>query len=102
MPISTAAPKTGRDITKRVLLGFYVACALLGSAAPAVAVTGTPPPVIAPPPPGGGPMAYYMMQGNRIVSTPFSSAPSCYKALAVLQKKLPPNIAPIVCAHRRP
>ena len=47
-------------------------------------------------------MGYYMMQGSRIVSTPFPSAPACYKALADLQKKLPPNTAPIVCAHRRP
>ena len=47
-------------------------------------------------------MAYYMMQGNQIVSPPYASAPACFKALADLMKTLPSNIAPIVCAHRRP
>jgi hypothetical protein len=47
-------------------------------------------------------MAYYMMQGNRIVSPPFGNGPDCSKALAALLKTLPANIAPIVCAHRRP
>jgi hypothetical protein len=95
MPISTAAPKTGRDITKRVLLALCVASATLG-------VSGTPPPVISGPPPGQGPLAYYMMQGSTIISQPYTSAPDCQKALTDFKKKLPPNIAPIVCAHRRP
>jgi hypothetical protein len=47
-------------------------------------------------------MAYYMMQGDRIVSQPFGSAPDCSKALTALLKTLPANTAPIVCAHRRP
>jgi hypothetical protein len=101
MPISTAAPKTGRDITKRVLLGLGVACALLLGGVPAHAQTATPAPITLPPAQTGT-LGYYMMQGTRIVSTPFPSAPACFKALADLQKKLPPNTAPIVCAHRRP
>lgn len=110
MPISTAAPKTGRDIPKRVLLGL---CAAFGSIAlagtPAVAAPAPPPtpvPETVPynPPPllKTGPMAYYMMQGNRIVSEPFGSFPDCNKALTALLKTLPANTAPIVCAHRRP
>jgi hypothetical protein len=87
---------------KRLLLALCVACATLAGAAPAFAVSGTPPPIISGPPAGSGQLGYYMMQGSRIVSTPFPSAPACYKALADLQKKLPPNTAPIVCAHRRP
>jgi len=101
MPISTAAPKTGRDISKRVLLGLCVACAVLTAGVPALAQTATPPAITLPPAPSGA-QGYYMMQGSRIVSTPFPSAPACFKALADLQKKLPPNTAPIVCAHRRP
>ena len=99
MPTSTTAPKTGRDITKRVLLALCLACAM---PATTLAQTATPPPIAAQPPASQGPLGYYMMQGSRIVSTPFPSAPACFKALADLQKKLPPNTAPIVCAHRRP
>ena len=112
MPISTAAAKTGRDIPKRVLLGLCAAFGAFALAGPARAATPTPAPAPTPvpetvpynPPPlaNGGPMAYYMMQGNRIVSQPFGSAPDCYKALAALLKTLPANTAPIVCAHRRP
>jgi hypothetical protein len=47
-------------------------------------------------------MGYYMMQGNRIVGGPYTSGPACTKALATLAKSLPSNVAPIVCAHRRP
>jgi hypothetical protein len=102
MPISTAAPKTGRDITKRVLLALCVASATFVDAAPALAVSGTPPPIISGPPPGQGQLAYYMMQGSTIISQPYTSAPACQKALTEFKKKLPGNIAPIVCAHRRP
>ena len=111
MPISTAAPKTGRDISKRVLLGLCAAFGALVLAGPARAATPVPSPAptpvpdtipYVPPPAAGGQMAYYMMQGNRIVSAPYNSATDCNKALAALLKTLPANTAPIVCAHRRP
>lgn len=102
MPTSTTAQKTGRDIPKRVLLALLVAFAVPGAATAAPVATPSPPsamPAVSLP---GGPLAYYMMQGSRIVSAPYASAPACFKALADLMKTLPPNIAPIVCAHRRP
>lgn len=109
MPISSAAPKTGRDIPKRVLLGLCAAFAAFAFAGPVCAATPSPAPTpvpetvpYVPPPSNAGPMAYYMMQGDRIVSQPFGSAPDCSKALTVLLKTLPANTAPIVCAHRRP
>ncbi len=102
MPTSTAAPKTGRDITKRVLLGCCAAFAML-TGGPALAVTATPPPAVSTPPPGTGQLAFYMMQGNAIISQPYTSATACFTALAAFRKKLPPaGVAPIVCAHRRP
>ena len=99
MPISTAAPKTGRDIPKRVLLALLVAFATLPATSPALAQS-TPTPLPAPPPLAA--MGYYMMQGSRIVSEAYPSAPACFKAVAELMKTLPANTAPIVCAHRRP
>jgi hypothetical protein len=104
MPISTAAPKTGRDILKRVLLALLVAFATLPSAAPALAQSATPVPTMVPIPvqPGPNGMGYFMMQGSRIVSAAYPSAPACFKALTALMKTLPANVAPIVCAHRRP
>jgi hypothetical protein len=111
MPISTAAPKTGRDIAGRVLLGFCAAFAVLslgGGRAGAAPATPAPTPVpetvpyVPPPLVNTGRMAYYMMQGSRIVSEPFGSFPDCSKALTALLKTLPANTAPIVCAHRRP
>ena len=83
---------------QRLLLGLCVACAALPAAA--IAAPATPAPV-APPPPSG-PFAYYLMQGSRIVSQAYSNAPECSQALATLKKSLPANVAPIVCAHRRP
>ena len=100
MPISTAAPKTGRDIPQRVLLGLLVACATLVAAAPAIAGPATPVPVPVQAP--SGKLAYYIMQGNRIISQPFISGPACNKALIEFHKSLPADIAPMVCAHRRP
>jgi hypothetical protein len=101
MPISTTAPKTGRDITKRVLLALIVAFAASGM--PAFGATSPPPaPVQLPAQPPSGKMGYYMMQGSRIVSAEYPSAPACFKAVADLMKKLPANTAPIVCAHRVP
>jgi hypothetical protein len=99
MPISTAAPKTGRDIPKRVLLALLVAFATLPAASPALAQS-IPTPL--PAPPQLAAMGYYMMQGSRIVSSVYPSAPACFKAVAELMKTLPANTAPIVCAHRRP
>jgi hypothetical protein len=60
----------------------------------------TAPPFYVPGPTGV--MGYYMMQGSTIVSGAFPSVSDCFKALATLKKTLPPNIAPIVCAHRVP
>jgi hypothetical protein len=101
MPISTAAPKTGRDIPKRVLLALLVAFAALPSAATARVTNATPVPISLPP--GTAPMGYYMMQGSHIVNnTPFPNVSVCFKAVAALMKTLPANTAPIVCAHRRP
>jgi hypothetical protein len=53
-------------------------------------------------PPEPGKMGYYMMQGSRIVSAAYPSAPACFKAVTDFKKTLPANIAPIVCAHRVP
>lgn len=99
--MSTAAHTTGRDIAKRLVLALLVASATLGA---------TPPPSPGPPPgyvlipaaPDPSQMGYYMMQGSRIVSGVYPSAPACMKALAALMKTLPGNVAPIVCAHRVP
>jgi hypothetical protein len=99
MPTSTTAPQTGRDISKRVLLALLVAFATVPAAAPALAQQ-TPIPI--PAQPATGAMGYYMMQGSRIVGGPYTSGSACMKALAVLMKSLPPNVAPIVCAHRKP
>ncbi len=101
MATSTTAPKTGRDISKRVLLALLVAFAIVPAAAPALAQT-APTPVPIPVQPAPSAMGYYMMQGNRIVGGPYSSGPACMKAVAELMKSLPANIAPIVCAHRKP
>ena len=73
-------------------------------ASPSATASAGPPaaillPSLAPPP---GQMGYYMMQGSRIVSQSYGSGPACIKALTVLKKSLPSNIAPIVCAHRAP
>jgi hypothetical protein len=101
MPISTTAPKTGRDISQRVLLALIVAFA--APAAPAFAAASpTPSPAPLPVQPAPGKMGYYMMQGSRIVSAEYPSAPACFKAVAELVKTLPANTAPIVCAHRVP
>jgi hypothetical protein len=100
MPTSTTAPKTGRDISKRVLLALLVAFATLPATVPARAQTPIPVPVPVQPPPGQ--MGYYMMQGTRIIGGPYTSGPECMKAVTALMKQLPGNIAPIVCAHRRP
>ena len=75
------------------------------AASPNAAATASPPPaaILLPAlqlPPGQ--MGYYMMQGSRIVSQSYGSGPACIKALTVLKKSLPSNIAPIVCAHRAP
>jgi len=59
-------------------------------------------PIPIPAQPAPSAMGYYMMQGNRIVGGPYTSGPACMKALADLLKSLPPNVAPIVCAHRKP
>jgi hypothetical protein len=99
MPTSTTAPKTGRDISKRVLLALFVAFATVPGAAPALA---QPAPIPLPAQPASPAMGYYMMQGNRIVAGPYSSGPACMKAIATLMKSLPANTAPIVCAHRKP
>jgi hypothetical protein len=107
MPINTAAATTGRDISKRVLLALFMAFAVLPGPAFAAASPSPPPapgaaillPALQPPP---GQMGYYMMQGSRIVSQSYASGPACIKALAVMMKSLPPNVAPIVCAHRAP
>lgn len=101
MPISTTAPQTGRDISKRVLLALLVAFAAQPVAALAAA-TPVPVPVQVPMQSAPGKMGYYMMQGSRIVSAEYPNAPECFKAVAALMKTLPPNIAPIVCAHRVP
>jgi hypothetical protein len=105
MPTSNVAPKTGRDIAKRVLLALFVASVTVPAAAPAA--TATPPapaatPYTLPAVLDPAKMGYYMMQGSRIVSASYPSAPVCFKAVAELMKTLPPNIAPIVCAHRVP
>jgi hypothetical protein len=89
----------------RVLLAWFVAFVALPCAAPAA--TATPPPAAATPialpaVPDPAKMGYYMMQGSRIVSAAYPSAPACFKAVAALMKTLPPNVAPIVCAHRVP
>ena len=109
MPISTAAPATGRDILKRVRFALFVALAALPTAAPVLAQTpvpGVPTPTAAILLPAitqpTGQMGYYMMQGNRIVSQAYASGPACQKALVILMKSLPGNVAPIVCAHRAP
>jgi hypothetical protein len=99
MLTSATAPKTGRDISKRVLLGLFVAFATVPAAAPAPAQQ-TPIPL--PAQPASPQMGYYMMQGHTIVAGPYSSGPACIKAIAVLTKSLPANVAPIVCAHRKP
>ena len=99
MATSTTAPKTGRDISKRVLLALLVAFATVPAAAPALAQQ-TPIPL--PVQPNPKTMGYYMMQGSRIVGGPYSSGPACMKAVAQLMKSLPANVAPIVCAHRNP
>jgi hypothetical protein len=99
MATTTTAPKTGRDISKRVLLALLVAFATVPAAAPALAQQ-APAPVPAQPAPNA--MGYYMMQGSRIVGGPYTSGPACQKAVAQLMKSLPANIAPIVCAHRKP
>ncbi|HEV8022562.1 MAG TPA: hypothetical protein VGP41_14905 [Candidatus Lustribacter sp.] len=100
--MSTIAHTTGRDIAKRFVLALMVASATLGA---------TPPPAPAAPPgayvlvpsaPDPTKMGYYMMQGSRIVSSAYPSAPACFKAVAALMKTLPANVAPIVCAHRVP
>ncbi len=102
MPISTTAPKTGRDISKRVLLALIVAFAAPAAPAFAAAPTPSPAPAAIPMPPAPGKMGYYMMQGSRIVSAVYPSAPDCFKAVTALMKTLPANTAPIVCAHRVP
>jgi hypothetical protein len=104
MPTSTKAPKTGRDIAKRVLLALFVASVTLAAGAPAVAASAppAPAPVVLPTVLDPAKMGYYMMQGSRIVSAAYPSAPACFKAVAALVKTLPPNVAPIVCAHRVP
>jgi hypothetical protein len=99
MPTSTTAPKTVRDISKRVLLALLVAFAAIPAAGPALAQQ-TPIPIPVQPAPNA--MGYYMMQGSRIVGGPYTSGPACMKALTALLKSLPPNVAPIVCAHRKP
>jgi hypothetical protein len=96
MATTTTAPKTGRDISKRVLLALLVAFATVPAAAPALAQQ-APAPAPAP-----NAMGYYMMQGSRIVGGPYTSGPACQKAVAQLVKSLPANVAPIVCAHRKP
>ena len=99
--MSSTAHTTGRDIAKRFVFALLVASATLGA---------TPPPAPGPPPgyvliptaPDPKQMGYYMMQGSRIVSGAYPSAPACFKALDALLKTLPANVAPIVCAHRVP
>jgi acyl-CoA reductase-like NAD-dependent aldehyde dehydrogenase len=54
------------------------------------------------PAPVAGTMGYYIMQGSKIVSKPFSSAPACNAALANLKSSLPPGVTNVVCAHRVP
>jgi len=44
---------------------------------------------------------YYIMQGNRIVSRPFTSASDCSKALARALASAP-GVTNLVCAHRAP
>jgi hypothetical protein len=50
--------------------------------------------------PGG--MAYYLMSGNQIVGPAYPDPQSCAKALAAVQKTLPPGSRTVVCAHRIP
>jgi hypothetical protein len=104
MPTSTKAPKTGRDIAKRVLLALFVAFVLLPAGVPAMAASAAPAPtpIALPAVLDPAKMGYYMMQGSRIVSAAYPSAPACFKAVAALMKTLPPNVAPIVCTHRVP
>lgn len=91
----------------RLLLALLMLMTTMTAATEAVPAAPSPSP-----PPGGillpaaqpqpGQMGYYMMQGSRIVSQPYSSGPACMKALAALMKSIPSNTAPIVCAHRAP
>ena len=91
MPTSTTAPRTGRDISKRVLLALLVAFAAAPAAAPALAQQ-TPIPL--PAQPRSSAMGYYMMQGNTIIAGPYANGPACIQAINVLMKSLPANVAP--------
>jgi hypothetical protein len=99
MPTSATAPKTGRDISKRVLLALFVAFATVPAAAPALAQQ-TPIPL--PAQPKSPQMGYYMMTGNTILAGPYSSGPACMQAVAAYKRSQPQNVLPIVCAHRKP
>jgi len=48
------------------------------------------------------PMAYYLVQGSRILSKPYVHDEDCQKALVALRKGLAPGTDTVFCAHRRP
>jgi hypothetical protein len=80
---------------------FTAGIAVLGlalSSAPVVAANPAPAVPSATP----GPLAYYIMQGKTIVSTPFTDVNECIKAVAKIQKTVAPGNDQLVCAHRRP
>ena len=60
----------------------------------------TPLPVFVAPPRSG--MAYYLMQGNRIISQPYKTVTACTAALAKVKGTMQPGTDTIVCAHRAP
>jgi hypothetical protein len=83
-----------------MMLSMLVGLLATASVTPGQTVNlSTPLPVfVAPVPQGTG---YYIMQGNRIVSRPFTNANDCSKALAKALASAP-GVTNLVCAHRAP
>lgn len=73
--------------------GFAKKRTVKSEASPVPSATGAAP---------SGAMAYYLMQGSRIVSQSYPDVGACYKALAALQHGMDPGTDSVVCVHRRP
>jgi hypothetical protein len=83
-----------------MILSMFVALLATASVTPGQTVKlATPLPVFLPPVAQG--TGYYIMQGNRIVSRPFSNANDCSKALTRALASAP-GVTNLVCAHRAP
>jgi hypothetical protein len=91
----------------RVLLVAWVAALVAAAPVSAGATAGKPPPptpapvVTAAANPDVAP-GYFLVQGSRIVSKPFSNERACQKALKGIKHDMQPGSDTLVCAHRRP